>query len=211
MLCVVLCGLCVVWVVCCVVLCVLCVVCVCVRVVCVVVVSVRVVVVVAVDVAVCVRFFLSCIEERSRVYVQNAPLCTFKTPVSHFTWERLERTHGSVLKVVAPSLSPSLLVSLSSHLSLFLSLLISHSFSSHSTTDLNNNDNDRSSNWVSLYTWPYLAEGQSAWVNMFASSKKLLSQDSCASLVPLGMKWACICAERKNVLGGVVCLCCVFL
>ena len=48
-------------------------------------------------------------------------------------------------------------------------------------------------------------------VNMFASCKKLLSHDSCASLVPLGMKWACICAEKKNVLGGVVCLCCVFL
>ena len=38
--------------------------------------------------------------------------------------------------------------------------------------------------------------------NMFASCKKLLSEDSCASLVPLG---------KKNVLGGVVCLYCVFL
>ena len=27
-----------------------------------------------------------------------------------------------------------------------------------------------------------------------------------ASLVPLGMKWACICAGKKNVLGVVWCL-----
>ena len=31
---------------------------------------------------VCVRFFLSGTERRSRVYVQNAPMCTFKTPAS---------------------------------------------------------------------------------------------------------------------------------
>ena len=30
-----------------------------------------------------------------------------------------------------------------------------------------------------------------------------LSKCSCASLVPLGMKWACICAGKKNVLGVV--------
>ena len=47
--------------------------------------------------------------------------------------------------------------------------------------------------------------------NMFASCTKRLSVDSCASLVPLGIKWACICAEKKRVLGGVVCLCYVFL
>ena len=35
-------------------------------------------------------------------------------------------------------------------------------------------------------------------VNMFASCKKLLSKDSCASLVLLGMKWACVCAEKKK-------------
>ena len=44
---------------------------------------------------------------------------------------------------------------------------------------------------------------------LLASCKKLLSEDSCARLVPLGIKWACICAEKKNVFGGVVCLCCV--
>ena len=32
------------------------------------------------------------------------------------------------------------------------------------------------------------------WPNMFASCKKQLSWYNCASLVPLGMKWACICA-----------------
>ena len=48
--------------------------------------AVRAVVVVAVDVAVCVRFFLSGTEKRSRVYVQNAPVCTFKTPASQ--WAR---------------------------------------------------------------------------------------------------------------------------
>ena len=51
-------------------------------------------------------------------------------------------------------------------------------------------------------------------VNMFASCKKLLSEDSCASLVPLGMKWACICPGKKNVLGVVWCdvsVLCVFV
>ena len=49
------------------------------------------------------------------------------------------------------------------------------------------------------------------WTNMFASCKKQLSRYSCASLVPLGIKWACICAEKKNVLGGVVSVLCVFV
>ena len=47
--------------------------------------------------------------------------------------------------------------------------------------------------------------------NMFVSCKKLLSMDSCASLVPLGMKRACICAGKKNVLGGVVSVLSVFV
>ena len=33
--------------------------------------------------------------------------------------------------------------------------------------------------------------------------RNILSEDSSASLVPLGMMWACICAGKKNVLGGV--------
>ena len=74
----------------------------------------------------------------------NAPLCTFKTPVSHWTWafwrytrERLERAHGSVLKVVAPSLSLSSRVSLLSCVSFSLPLSGHLSFSSNSITDLN--------------------------------------------------------------------------
>ena len=35
---------------------------------------------------------------------------------------------------------------------------------------------------------------------MFAPCKKQVSGYSCASLVPLGMKWDCICAGRNNVL-----------
>ena len=41
--------------------------------------------------------------------------------------------------------------------------------------------------------------------NMFASRKKQWSKYSCASLLPLRMKWACICAGKKNVLGVVWC------
>ena len=40
------------------------------------------------------------------------------------------------------------------------------------------------------------------WPNMFASCKKQLSWKNCASLVPLGMEWACICAGNE---------CCVWL
>ena len=89
------------------------------------VVCVRVVVV-AVDVAVCVRIAL-----------KKASVCTFKTlpcvlskrlcHMGHgrfkkYTRERLERTLGSVLKVVAPSLSLSSRVSLLSCVSFSLSL-----------------------------------------------------------------------------------------
>ena len=74
----------------------------------------------------CVSFFFSCTEKRSRVFVQNASVCTFKTlpcvrskrsrvyvqnarghighgvlnvhtgAFSTYTWKRFERTHGSV-------------------------------------------------------------------------------------------------------------------
>ena len=62
--------------------------------------------------------------------------------------------------------------------------------------------------------------------NMFASCKKQLSFENCASLVPLGMKWACICAGNERCVwlcvGGVwlcqyvsvcdsMCLCVVFV
>ena len=78
-----------------------------------------------------VRFFLSGTEKRSRVYVQNAPVCTFKTPASHwtrafskYTRKRFERSHGSVLNVhTGESLSPR--VSLLSYVSFFLSRSLS--------------------------------------------------------------------------------------
>ena len=45
------------------------------------------------------------------------------------------------------------------------------------------------------------------WPNMLASCKKQLSRYYCASLVPLGKKWACICAGKwvlcLVVFGGV--------
>ena len=50
--------------------------------------------------------------------------------------------------------------------------------------------------------------------NMLASCKKHLPRYSCASLVPLGMKWACVCAGKKNALGvgwcnvSVLCVLC---
>ena len=37
------------------------------------------------------------------------------------------------------------------------------------------------------------------WPNMFLSCKKQLSWSNCASLVPLGMKWAGICAGKGDV------------
>ena len=77
----------------------------------------------------------------------------------------------------------------------------------------------RSVGSLSLYTRPYLAlrtRVRGPWpipcpVNMFAPCKKPMSEDSCASLVPLGMKWACICTGKKNVLGVVWCVCAVCL
>ena len=137
--------------------------------------------------------------KRSRVNGQNAPMCT-----GH---GRFERTHSRVYPslLVSPSLFSSLLFS--SLLFSSLSPLMRHSFSPSlssrlslslvgSLSVLNNKDNDRSSSWLSLYTRPYLAlraRVRRPWpapfvVNRFASSKKLLSKDSCASLVPLGTK-----------------------
>ena len=47
---------------------------------------------------------------------------------------------------------------------------------------------------------------------MFASCKKLLSKSSCASLVPLGVKWACICAvDGELSKGSAMRLYCVFV
>ena len=40
---------------------------------------------------------------------------------------------------------------------------------------------------------------------------RTVSGHFCAILAPLGIKWACICTEKKHVLGSVVCPCCVLL
>ena len=169
---------------------------------------------------VCVSSCLA-LKKRSPVYVQNSPVCTFKTPASHWTRCVLNVPTGAFWTYTRESLSPSSRVSLLSCVSLFLSRSLSLSLLvslcllsalSLSLSVLNNNDNDRSSSWHSLYTRPNLAlraRVRGPWpipcpVNMFASCKELLSKDSFASLLPLGMKWACICAGKKNML-GVVC------
>ena len=144
-----------------------------------------------------------------RVYRQNARMCS--------TCARLARTHGGLLNLHTGGLSLSLSLFLSSFLiSLVLSsfsllsfssfVLFSFSFSALFSLvfPLSNDDNGHSSSRLSLSLyntaltclsvrvrglWPILC-----WLNMFASCKKQLSWHSCANLVPLGMKWACICA-----------------
>ena len=63
---------------------------------------------------VCARFVPSCIEKRSHVYVRNAPVCSFKTPVSHktrafakYTRERLN-VHTGASRAVSLALPLSL-------------------------------------------------------------------------------------------------------
>ena len=132
------------------------------------------------------------------------------------TCARFAGTHGSVLNRTHGDVSnrhmgrregEGVLFSLSSLPSLFLSS-VSFSFSCSlpslvfSLFSLSNNDNDHSSSRLSLCTHGSdLPESQSACTlaipclaNMFVSCKKQLSWYNCASLVPLGMKWACICA-----------------
>ena len=107
---------------CCVLLCVVVCCCVCCG------LAVRAVVVVAVDVAVCVRFFLSGTEKRSRVYVQNAPVTVGTVVLKVHTGVSLP-----LFSCLYPLMRLSLLVSLSPLMclsSLFLSLFISLSFSS---------------------------------------------------------------------------------
>ena len=141
-----------------------------------------------------------------------------------YTRKRFEPTHGKPLSLLSFSLSSSSLPSfsfsfsssLSARHSFFLwSFLFSYFFCLQSAlcvSVLNDNDNDRSSSWLSLYTWLWLALSARVrglwpipcWANMFASRTKQLSRYSCASLVPLGMKWAWICV-------GNGCCVCVWL
>ena len=89
-------------------------------------------------------FLLVLHRKRSRVYVQNVPVCTLKTFPCHKGHGRFERTHESVFIVHTGT---SLLASLSSRVSLSL-LIVSLSFLLFSLT---NNDNDHSSSRLSLY------------------------------------------------------------
>ena len=111
--------------------------------------------------AVCVVVVVpSCTEKRSRVHIQNAPVCAVKTPVS---------VHTGASRAVTPSLSlspslpaVSLLMCLRlSHLFSYVS--VSFSFSAHLSLSLsfscgfplslfNDDDNEHSSGWLYLYT-----------------------------------------------------------
>ena len=159
--------------------------------------------------------------KRSRVYFPNAPVCTFKTPASHwkrtfsrYTRERFDRTYGSVLNVHTGALflcvSLSSLMCLSSHTSLchfssFFLYLLSIPF--------------KKIHWslvqlaLSLYTRPWLASSarvRGPWpihcrASMFASCKKQSSchwewcghvsvQERSMCLVRCGVCDLCLCA-----------------
>ena len=145
---------------------------------------------------------------------------------------RFEGTHGSVLKVVAPSLSisPFLLVSLSlflrscvsllSHVSLFLSLSAHLSFSFFLfslSNSVNNNDNDRSSSWLSLYTAMTCPECRTAWplAHSLSGEHVRIMQGTIVQVFLCMPRATCnevgLYLKRKNNVRGVVCLCCVCL
>ena len=135
----------------------------------------------------------------ARLGTRKNPVCRFKTsPCVH-------SKHGDVLNLHTGSLSVSPLLLSFSRPFFFLSSFVLFLFSplpvtmtmiTHSVGSLCTQSSD-------------LPECQSACAlgipclaNMFASCKKQLSWYNCASLVPLGMKWACICAGNE---------CCVWL
>ena len=106
-----------------------------------------------------------CVCVSSCLALKNASESTFKTlpcvrskRPRHIGRGRFEGTHGSVFERTHGRVSPRLLslVSFCHSPLMCLSSLIRLSFSL-SLTDLNNNDNDRSSSWLSLYTRPYVA------------------------------------------------------
>ena len=119
---------------------------------------------------------------------------------------------------------------LSSHVSLsffslYLSLWISISLCSLSRLSLcrlDDDDKDRSSRWLSVHTALSCLRARVRgpqpipdWSDMFGSCKKQVSEDSCASVVPLEMNWACVGAEKKNVHGvewwTALCVLCVLV
>ena len=141
--------------------------------------------------------------KRLRVYRQNARMCS--------TCARFASTHGSVLNVHTETFSTNTRrrgkgrrVVMGVLFSLFLSSLLFFSLPALvlSLFSLSNNDNDHSTSWsLCVHTAltclsvrvpvPWLIP---CLANMFISCKKQLSRHNCASLVPLGMKWTCICA-----------------
>ena len=158
---------------------------------------------------------------RLRVYRQNARMCSTCARFAGTHAGLFETTHGDVLNLHTEGISlslpsPSLFLS-SFLLSLFLRSLPSYFSPSHSLLSsfslfsLSNDDNDHSSSWHSLCNTKALTclsvsvrglRSIPCLANMFASCRKQLSWYNCRSLVPLGMKWACICAGNK---------CCVWL
>ena len=85
-------------------------------------------------------------------------------------------------------------------------LLFSLFFISSLLFSLSNNDNDQA---LFVHTALTCLSVSVRWLrsipclaNMFASCTKQLSKHNCANLVPLGMKWACVCAGNG---------CCVWL
>ena len=144
-----------------------------------------------------------------------------------YTRRRFEPTHGEG-RGERGGFSSLFLVLSSSTIPSFSSFVLSLSLSLLFLSSLSNDDNDHSSSRFSLCTHgPDLAECQSTWAvahSLLAEHvaehvrimQKQLSWYNCASLVPLGMKWACICAGNGYcvwwclvVFGGVSVLLCV--
>ena len=147
-------------------------------------------------VVVCCCVLVLCVCVSSCLALKNASVCTFKTLPCKLSKRpcltrhgRFEGTRGSVLNVHTEafcmysqeSLSPSSRLSLSSHVSLFFSVSFHHSLFLFSLENsFSNNDIDRSSGWLSLYTRPWLAlraRVRGPWpipcrANTFASCKK---------------------------------------
>ena len=125
-------------------------------------------------------------------------------------------------RAVSRFLSLSLFFYLSPPLSLFSqfsfsTLFSSLSFSCHlSLSVLNDNNNIHSFSRLSLSLCPQSLDfpwtlAQSLFGELLASRRTNLSSYSCASLIPLGMKWACTCTGDVIVLVPVLWCACVVL
>ena len=79
------------------------------------------------------------------VYAQKASMCAAKTPVCHVTHGRFDGTPGGVFECTQGSVSGGRPLCASLSLSLLL-------FSALSVSVLDDDDNEHSSRWLSLYT-----------------------------------------------------------